>query len=326
MLSPMHVLVIPGLTMRALADADRERILEAAGPDATITVAESYGEALEAAGDADVIFGRIDPQLFAASKQLRWVHAITAGADAYLFDEMRDSEVMLSGDKGLVGSHLAETAFALLLAITRRVAAAVRDGPQSWDHRVEYRSAEFELDGLTMGIVGFGGTGRAIAHRAAAFGMRCIAVDRDAVPPSPEVPELWGTNRFEELLAASDVVASGLPLTTETRAIFNDDAFARMKRTAILVNVTRGELVDGDALVRAIRSGEIAGAGLDVAPQEPLPADHPLWELPNVVMTPHTAGASQFRAGRNLDRFCINLRRMQRGEPLEGAIDKQLGY
>ena len=286
----MHVLVIPGLTMLALADAGRERILQAAGPDATITVADSYGEALEAAGDADVIFGRIDPRLFGAAKRLRWVHAITAGADAYLFDEMRDSEVMLSGDKGLVGSHLAETAFALLLAITRRLAVAVRDGPQSWDHRVEYRSEERELEGLTMGIVGFGGTGRAIAHLAAAFGMRCIAVDREAVPASPEVPEPWGADRFEELLAASDVVASGLPLTPETRAIFNDDAFTRMKRTAILVNVTRGELVDGDALLRAIRSGEIAGAGLDVTPQEPLPPDHPLWELPTVVMTPHTAG------------------------------------
>lgn len=326
MLRAMHVLVIPGLTLPRVDEALRARIAEAAGEGSTVTVAESRGEAIEAAVDAEVILGPIDPQLFAATERLRWVHATSAGADAYLFPEFRDSEVQLSGDKGLVGSHLAETAFALLLSITRRVAQAVRDGAASWEHRVDYRRAEFELEGLTMGIVGFGGTGRAIAHRAAAFGMRCIAVDRDAVPPAEAVPQVWGSDRFGELLEQSDVVASGLPLTEETRGLFDGEAFARMRSTAILVNVTRGEVVDGDALVRAIREGQIAGAGLDVAPQEPLPPEHPLWTLPAVVMTPHTAGASQLRVGRNMDRFCDNLRRLARGEPLEGSIDKQLGY
>jgi phosphoglycerate dehydrogenase-like enzyme len=244
----------------------------------------------------------------------------------YLFDEMVNSEVLLSGDKGLVGSHLAEHTFALLLAITRRLAQAVIDGPVSWDRRVQYRWEEFELEGLTMGIVGFGGTGRAIARRAAAFGMRCIAVDCDPVAPSPEVAEVWPSERLDELLRESDVVASGLPLTPATRAIFGTKAFEAMKSTAILVNVTRGELVDGVALAEAVRTGQIAGAGLDVAPVEPLPASHPLWTTPNVVMTPHTAGASQLRVGRNLDRFCRNLERFRAGEPLEGAIDKLKGY
>jgi phosphoglycerate dehydrogenase-like enzyme len=307
---------------RALID----RIHAAAGPDSTVTVADSYGEALEAIADAEVLLGRIDPQLFAAARRLRWVHAITAGADAYLFDEMRGSEVLLSGDKGLVGSHLAEHAFALLLSITRRLARAVLDGPASWEHRVEYRREEFELEGLTMGIVGFGGTGKAIARRAAAFGMECIAVDAEAVAPTDEVPEVWGTDRLDELLATSDVVASGLPLTPETRGLFDARAFELMRPGAILVNVTRGEVVDGEALARAVREGQIAGAGLDVAPQEPLPADHALWATPNVVMTPHTAGASQLRVGRNMARFCRNLERYRAGEPLEGEIDKQKGY
>ena len=326
MLPPVHILIIPGLTMPDVADEMLERMAGAAGAGTTITVAESRGEALEAAVDAEVILGRIDPQLFAAAKRLQWVHAITAGADAYLFREMRDSEVQLSGDKGLVGSHLAEHTFALLLSITRRLADAIVDGPASWEHRVEYRRAEFELEGLTMGIVGFGGTGKAIARRAAAFGMRCQAVDRDAVQPTPDVPAVLGPEALDELLASSDVVASGLPLTEETRGLFDAHAFELMKPTAIFVNVTRGEVVDGDALVDAMRSGQIAGAGLDVAPQEPLPPDHPLWSIPNVVMTPHTAGASQLRLGRNLDRFCRNLQRYRAGEPLEGVIDKQLGY
>ena len=261
-----------------------------------------------------------------APRQLRWVHAITAGADAYLFEAMIESEVALSGDKGLVGTHLAEHTFALLLSITRRLAQAVIDGPSSWQHRVDYRREEFELEGLTMGVVGYGGTGKAISHRAAAFGMRCIAVDCEPVDPTPETPDVWGSDRLDELLTISDVVACGLPLTPVTREIFGARAFNLMKPTAIFVNVTRGEVVDGIALADAVRAGRISGAGLDVAPVEPLPASHPLWSVPNIVMTPHTAGASQLRAGRNLDRFIRNIGHFRAGEPLEGTIDKRKGY
>ncbi|MDA0351804.1 MAG: D-2-hydroxyacid dehydrogenase [Chloroflexi bacterium] len=322
----MNILIMTSVTMMDVDDAILDRVRDAAGHDAEIAVTTSPGEALEAAADAEVIFGRIDEQLFQHATKLRWVHASTAGADAYLFPAFKESDVLLSGDKGLVGSHLAETAFGLLLALTRRIDHALLAGPASWDHRVDYRRQEFELEGLTMGIVGFGGTGRHIAKRAAAFGMHCIAVDRDPVPPTAEVPTVWGSDRLDELLATSDVVASGLPLTEDTRDLFDARAFALMKPTSILVNVTRGEVVDGMALVQAIEDGQIYGAALDVAPQEPLPAAHPLWTTKNVVMTPHTAGASQLRVGRNLDRFCRNLTRFRAGEPLEGAIDKELGY
>ncbi len=322
----MNILIMTSVTMMEVDDAILDRVREAAGDDAEITVTTSPGEAIEAAPDAEVIFGRIDERIFERAKKLRWVHASTAGADAYLFDAFKQSDVLLSGDKGLVGSHLAETAFGLLLAITRRIDQAILDGPDSWDHRVDYRRQEFELDGLTMGIVGFGGTGKAIAQRAAAFGMRCIAVDREPVAPTAEVPDVWQFDRLDELLAESDVIASGLPLTEETRELFDARAFELMKPTAVFVNVTRGEVYDGLALARAIEDGQIYAAGLDVAPEEPLPADHPLWTTKNVVMTPHTAGASQLRVGRNLDRFCRNLARFRAGEPLEGAIAKDLGY
>lgn len=322
----MNILVIPGLQMPVVSAETLAQIREAAGPDSSVTVAESYGEALEAIAEADVLLGRIDPTLLAAAKRLRWVHATTAGADAYLFPEMLSSDVMISGDKGLVGSHLAETAFGLLLAITRRIAVAILDGPVSWERRVAYRMEEFELEGLTMGIVGFGGTGRAIARRAAAFGMECIAVDDHDVEASPEVHEVWGADRFDELLARSHVVASGLPLTPSTHRIFDARAFATMRPGAVFVNVTRGEIVDSDALVAAVRSGHLGGAGLDVAHEEPLPADHALWSTPNIVMTPHTAGASQLRLQRNLDRFCRNVARFRDGEPLEGFIDKAEGF
>lgn len=322
----MQILVIPSITMTALDEASVERILEAAGPGSSVTIADSPGEALEAIANVDVLLGPIDAALFARAGRLRWVHATSAGADAYLFDEMIASDIVLSGDKGLVGSHLAEHAFALLLAITRRLAQAVVDGPVGWERRAAYRREEFELEGLTMGVVGYGGTGRAISRRAAAFGMHCIAVDCDPVPPTPEVPEVWGTERFDELLATADVVACGLPLSPATRGIFDTRAFQLMKPTAIFVNVTRGEVYDGDALAAAVRSGAIAGAGLDVAPREPLPASHPLWTTPNVVMTPHTAGASQYRIGRNIDRFVRNIAHYRAGEALEGVIDKHRGF
>ena len=322
----MNILIMTSITMMEVGDEILDRVVEAAGGDAEITVTTSPGEAFEAAPDAEVIFGRIDERLFEHATNLRWVHASTAGADAYLFAAFKDSDVLLSGDKGLVGSHLAETAFGLLLAITRRIDHSLLAGPESWDHRIEYRQQEFELEGSTIGIVGFGGTGKAIAKRAAGFGMNCIAVDREPVAATIEVPEVWGSDRLDELLAQSDVVACGLPLTEETRELFDARTFELMKPTAVFVNVTRGEVYDGIALARAIEDGQIYGAGLDVAPAEPLPADHPLWTTQNVVMTPHTAGASQLRVGRNLDRFCRNLARYRAGEPLEGAIDKDLGY
>lgn len=322
----MHILIIPGVTMPTVDESLLARIRETAGAGVRITVAKNAAEAADAMEDVEVLLGGITPQMFARAKKLTWVHSITSGADSYLFPEMVKSEVLLTGDKGLVGTHLADHTFALLLSLTRRLAAAVKDAPNSWKNRVAYRAEEFELEGCTMGVVGFGGTGRQIARRAKAFGMRVIAVDCDAVPASDEVSEVWGSDRLDELLRTADVVTSGLPLTKQTRNLFDARAFALMKPSALFVNVTRGEIFDAEALMAAIRSGKLAGAGLDVAPMEPLPADHPLWTTPNVIMTPHTAGASQFRISRNLDRFCRNIGHYTAGRPLEGQIDKVRGF
>lgn len=322
----MHVLIMTGLTLPEVPPSYLSQIRSLVGPDDEVTVATSRAEALAVAPQADVILGYVDPEVFAVCERLRWTHAIASGVDGILSPEFRASDVVLTGEKGLVGGHLADHAFALLLAITRRLAAAVRLGPASWEQRGAFRREEIELDGLTIGIVGFGGTGREIARRAAAFGMNCRAVDREAVQGTAECPLVHPISNLPRLLEQSDVVAVCCPLTEETRHLFNDDAFERMRPSAILVNVTRGEIVDGDALVRAIESGAIAGAGLDVAPEEPLPASHPLWDLETVVMTPHTAGASQLRTGRNLERFVENLRRFQRERPLIGVVDKDLGY
>ena len=323
---PISILVLLGLTLPEVSEGDLAKIRDAAPPDSTLKVASKVGEAIEMAEDVDVILGFIPEALFNTAPRLRWVHAIASGVDMFLYPAMRDSQVILTGEKGLVGGHLADTGFGLLLALTRQIAAAIRLGSDSWQEREAMRRKEIELEGMTMGIVGFGGTGRAMARRSVAFGMNVLALDEHPVPASDGVKEVWSRDRLEELLASSDVVAICCPLTAGTRHLLNGATFEQMKQGAFVVNVTRGEIIDGDALVQALQDGQCGGAALDVAPIEPLPADHPLWTFENVVMTPHTAGASQLRAKRNLERFCDNLRRVQQGEPLVGVVDKQLGY
>ena len=320
----MKIVIVPGLTLPVVEVQDVERIRRAGG-GAEVVVA-SLETALPEVADADVILGAVPRSLYSAARTLRWVHAIAAGVDDYLYDEFRNGDVILTSEKGLVGEHLADHGFGLLLMLTRQLATALRLGPDGWNHRGEMRAKQAELTGSTMGIFGFGGTGRAMARRAAAFGMQVVALDRDPVPASAEVDAVLGPDGFDQLLGSSDVLSVCCPLTSETRGKFDRDAFARMKTGAILVNVTRGEVMVEDDLVQALESGTIGGAALDVAPREPLPAESPLWRLPGVVMSPHTAGASQFRSARNLDRFVRNLERLRRGQALEGVIDKALGY
>ena len=322
----MKILHVPNINITRLDDGTLDRIREAGGPGTEIMIADSPGEAMEVIAEADVILGQISPELVERATSLKWMQLAQAGADQYFTDKLRAMPFDLTSDKGLVGNQLAEQAFALLLALTRRVGQAVIDGPESWSKRMVYRPETIELTGQTMGIVGFGGTGKALARLAAGFGMHCVAVDAEPVEGTPEVPEVWGLDRLDELFRTSDVVASGLPLTPANRGIFGARTFGLMKDTALLINVTRGELVDADALLEAMRTGQIAGAGLDVQPIEPLPVDHPLWTTPNVLMTPHIAGGSQFRTPRLLDRFVRNLAHLRAGEPLEGVIDRTKGY
>lgn len=243
-----------------------------------------------------------------------------------MYPEFVNSPVVLTSEKGLVGEHLADHGMGLLLMLTRQLAAARDMGPDAWNHRPALRQQEIELTDRTMGIIGFGGTGQAMAKRAKAFGMQLLAIDKDPVTPAHGVNQVEGLAALPDLLERSDVVVICCPLTRETDKLINADTLGLMKNDAFLINVTRGEVIDEAALIDALKHQQIAGAGLDVAPREPLPADSELWTLPNVVMTPHTAGASQFRAGRNLERFLRNLKKFRSDEKLEGIIDKTQGY
>ena len=284
----------------------------------------SEGEVLEAMPDVDVVFGTLTPAMLERARRLRWVQATSAGVDSVLFPQFVESDVVLTSAKGIVGVHLADHAMALLLALTRGIATAIRN--PRWDQRMPIRDVSWELEGLTMGIVGLGGTGRDLAVRAHAFGMRIVAVDPQSVEVPPQVEACKGMEAFDNLLEESDVVAVCAPLTPETEGMFDENAFARMRSHALLINVTRGKIVDEAALLNALSNGVIGGAGLDVTPQEPLPEDHPLWRMSNVVVTPHTAGGSPVRGDRIVDLFCENLRRLLDGDALSSVIDKSKGY
>ena len=328
---PTTILVVEGLTLPKVENRYLADIGAAAPTDSTIHVVGGLKEAAEVIGDVEVILGIVNQRLFAEASRLRWVHATASGVDMFMFDDFIDSDVVLTGEKGLVGGHLADTGMGLLLALTRQIHTAIKLGPDAWAHRVEMRAEEIELEGMTMGILGFGGTGQAMARRAVAFGMTTIAIDQFP-PPVADIPadtgvaEVWPLDRLDHFLGACDVVAVCCPLTEQTDQMFDEPTLAKMRPGSYLVNVTRGEIVADEPLVAALTSGHLAGAALDVAPGEPLPADHALFRLPNVAMTPHTAGASQLRAPKNVARFVRNLAKAQRGEDLEGVVDKRLGY
>jgi phosphoglycerate dehydrogenase-like enzyme len=320
----MKIVFAPHLIVTALDPAHRAAILEAAGPGASLVEAPDPARQRQELADADVLFGRVTPETFAAQRRLRYYHALGAGVDAILSPELVASDVVLASEKGEVGIHLAEHAFALLLGLTRGLQTAIRD--PSYGLREPIRREQREIYEQTMGIVGLGGTGRAVARRALGFGMRVLAVDVEDVPPEPGVEAVWKPERLFDLLTASDVVVIGLPLTKATRHLFTRDLFRRMKPGAILINVTRGEIVHGEELVAALDAGLLWGAGLDVTDPEPLPPGHVLLRHPRVIVTPHTAGGSPRRAERAVTVFCENLRRLRRGETLLAVIDKEKGY
>jgi phosphoglycerate dehydrogenase-like enzyme len=319
----VKILYTPNLIVRELTPAQRTRILDAE-PSAIIVEAKGADKQRAEIVDADILFGRVAFDVYPLAKRLKLYQSIGAGVDSALGPELINDDVPLSSEKGGVGVHLAEHAFGLLLTLTRGIHTAIRT--PDYGLRESIRVDQSELYDLTMGIVGFGGVGRDVAKRAVGFGMRVLGIDIEDVAPEPGVEAIWKPERMHEMLGQADVVVIGLPLTKATRHLFTRDLFRRMKPTAILINVTRGEIVYGDDLLAALTDGLIWGAGLDVTDPEPLPKGHPLWTHPRCVVTPHTAGGSPRRADRIVDTFCENLRRMRDGRPFIALVDKQKGY
>ena len=277
--------------------------------------------------DADVLYGFPTADLLRAGKALRWIQSPSAGVN-YLQDlaELVESDIVLTNTRGAHGPSIGEHTFALLFALTRHIPESVQaQRERYWARRELYRTSR-EMRGLTMGVIGFGAIGRAVAQRARGFDMDVLAVDPHPEPGAPFVVETWGMDRLPDLLEQSDVVVVAAPLTAESYHLIDAAALVRMKPDAYLIVVSRGGIVDEDALVDALQNRKLAGAGIDVTEIEPLAPESRLWDAPNLVITPHTAGDSSEKERRCIEILRENLVRFSQGESLLNLVDKRRGY
>jgi phosphoglycerate dehydrogenase-like enzyme len=254
--------------------------------------------------------------------RLRWVQVESAGVDGDLTPALRERDVLVTRTRGAHDTPVSEWVLLQLLAVTKRLPELVR---QQAAHRWQPLDVPLTVAGRTLGIVGYGEIGQALAQRARPLGLRIVGLRRHS-RPAPELDAVYGSEGLGTLLAESDYVVLLTPLTPETRGLIGAAALRQMKPTAWLINVARGEIVDGPALLQALREGWIAGAALDVIAGEPLPADSPWWDLPNVLLTPHNGGNKNPDAAGAFDQIVANLGRYVRGEPMLNQVDRAAGY
>ena len=277
--------------------------------------------------DADVLYGFPRGNQLAAARKLRLIQSSSAGVEWIpRVPGLVESDVVVANTRGAHAPSIAEHVFALLLASTRDIPRMLEWQRQRHWGRVEaYRSLR-EIKDRTIGLIGYGAIGQAIGRRAAAFDMNILAVDAYPVPGGEGAPDVWPTDRLDDLLAQSDVVVVTVPYTPGTHRLIDAAALATMRPDAYLIAISRGGIVDEDALVVALTAGEIAGAAIDVAETEPLPDDSPLWDAPNLIITPHVAGASGPKERRCVEILRENLIRFANGDPLVNVVDKHRGY
>lgn len=278
-------------------------------------------------GEAHAWFGGINEKQFGQATNIRWIQSPSAGVEYYLFPDLVDSQVTLTNAKGCYAPAIAEHTFGLLFSLTRKIGSQTRHmSAGKW----QVEDNMIELKGLTMGIVGLGGIGSQIARRARAMDMQVLAVD--ILPKYQEqIGDICDDVRLVQsdldwLLGNSDVVVSAAPHTKASEKMFGPSQFTQMKNGSIFINVSRGKLVDTDALTAALDSGHLGGAGLDVTDPEPLPSDHRLWSLSNVIITAHISGRSQHSWNRLLDVYKENVHRFIQGLPLLNQVDKKMGF
>lgn len=299
-------------------------------PDVAFDSPRDQAEVDRALPEAEVVLGwAVRPENFRSAKHLRWIQVTAAGVGHMLFPEMVESDVVVTNGRGIHAVAMAEHTIGVILAFVRKLHLA-RDE----QHRKHWTQKELwadtpafgELGGRTLGLVGLGSVGEEIAVRARALGLGVIAVRKHPRPGPGPADEQWGPERLGDLLARADFVALAAPLTAETRGLIGREQLARMKPGAVLVNLGRGGLVEEDALIESLRAGRIAGAALDVFREEPLPASSPLWEMPQVILTPHVSGLGPRYWERAMDLFARNLQAWRADEPLINVVDKRAGY
>jgi phosphoglycerate dehydrogenase-like enzyme len=291
----------------------------------TVVCVTNEADAVAAAPASEIILGGFPPAVCAAAPNLRWIQSFSTGMDKFLFPEIVErDDVMISNVAGLYASQGGEHAWALLLALTRQIPTAVKN----MEKRAWSAGSVVEIAGTTLGVIGMGGFGVEISKRAQGYDMTVIAIDPVRTEKPPFVHELrpTSTEALHDLLRRADVVMMACPLTKETYHLISGPELALMKPSAYLINVTRGGIIDEPALVDALKAGQIAGAGLDVTEKEPLSQDSPLWDAPNLILTPHRAGASQHRPRKIFEFFMQNMERYISGQKPMNVVDKRKGY
>jgi phosphoglycerate dehydrogenase-like enzyme len=305
-----------------------DRIRAAAG-EMQVVNARTRPEAVELIPDAEVAFSSIiRPEMLAAARRLRWIHSPAAGVGGMLFPAMRASDVIITNSRGMHAETIAEHVVSVVLALFRRLPVAFqRQAEHVWAQNELTLDPPRLLARKTVGIVGLGGIGTAVAGMMSAFGARVEATRRRVDAGRPEsVAAVHASSALGDLLPNWDVVVLAAPHTAETERTIGARELSLMKRDAILVNIARGALVDEAALAEALMRGAIAGAALDVFDDEPLEASSPLWDTPNLLITPHVAGNRPDYWEAALGIFLENLRRYRAGESLLNVVDKEAGY
>jgi phosphoglycerate dehydrogenase-like enzyme len=299
-------------------------------PAHTFLHARNDEEGLALAGEAEAAFSsQIGAAHLRAAPRLRWVHSPAAGIAGMLHPEMVASDVVLTNSRGLAAETIAEHVLAVTLALFRRLPLAFRRQSEAvWaQDEISSGAGNRTLAGSRALVIGLGGIGAAVARRLHARDARVSAIRRRPELPLPQgVTSVHPPAALVDCLRDADIVVIAAPQTRETRALIGEPELAAMKADAVLVNVSRGGLVDEPALAAALGKGRLAGAALDVFRHEPLGPDHPLWHVPNLLITPHTSGFRRDHWDAATDLFAANLSRFERGEPLLNVVDKRAGY
>ena len=278
--------------------------------------------------EADAAFTPfVDRDAFASASRLRWVQSPAVGVGSLMFPELLASPVVITSARGIRARSIAEHVLGVTIALARRLPAARRAQAAHRGVQDEVETEARALQGQRMGLVGLGAIGLELVKIAAPFGFRISAIRRRAGGPPPDgVEAVWTPDRLPDLLSQSDVVVLAAPHTPETKRLIGRPQLDQIKHGALLVNVARGRLVDDEAVVDALGDGRLGGAALDVFTREPLDPSSPYWDLPNVIVTPHTSGAMKDYWTPLVALFADNLRRFEKGEPLLNVVDKVAGY
>jgi phosphoglycerate dehydrogenase-like enzyme len=297
---------------------------------AMIVVGDSAPDFARAANNAEIILNwsgslMLLREVFLISRRLRWIHSRSAGLERTLFPELIESEVILTNGSGVFSPSLGEFALAAILYFAKDFRRMIRNQIAGVWEPFDVTT----VSGQTLGIVGYGSIGRAVAARARALEMNVLALRRHLSQPSKSdslIDQVYGSEQRLEMLSRCDYVVVTVPLTEQTRGLIADTEFAVMKKNAVVINVGRGPTIDEPAMIKALSENRIRGAALDVFDQEPLPHGHPFYSLENVLLSPHCADHTPDWLDNAMRFFLAQLERFNRGEPLLNIVDKRLGY